>query len=236
MALLASLLALFAIAAPPQPVGPPGPWTLAFNDEFTGTAINTAKWDANWYHDGATQNNVPTYARNARVYNGQLWLRLANENGKITGASVNTQGNKGFQVKPGMYAEARVLFAGSSTCDIYNWPAWWISGVPWPSAGEHDIAEGLGCKLTVNYHSPTGAYNQGTPTGGPWGNAFHTFGVHRKAASADVYWDGRLVRTYPTSDNGGGENLIFNVGKSGTAHTGWLNGIRVDWVRVWTPG
>jgi hypothetical protein len=212
-----------------------GTWSLAFQDEFNGTSLDTAKWDANWYVEGGSQNGVPTYARNVSVANGELALQLANENGTITGASVNTQGNNGYKVMPGEYAEARVYFPGvDGTQAIYNFPAWWISGTPWPSGGEHDIAEGLGGDLTVNYHSPSGSHNQGTIPG-DWNNAYHTYGVHRKTTSADVYWDGQLVKSYATDDNSSGENLIVNIGKSGsrTAVTGAAGAVRVDYVRVW---
>jgi hypothetical protein len=221
--------------ATPVPNGPPGAWTLGFQDEFNGSTLDTAKWDPHWYLEGGSQNNTPTYARNVTVANGELVLRLANEGGTITGASVNTQGNDGYQVMPGEYAEARVYFPGEDVSQpIYNFPAWWISGTPWPSAGEHDIAEGLGGNLTVNYHSPSGSHNQGTIPG-DWNNAFHTYGVHRKATSADVYWDGKFVKSYQTDDNGGGENLILNIGRSSsrTPVTGAAGAVRVDYVRAW---
>ena len=131
----------------------------------------------------------------------------------------------------GSYSEARVYFPGNGT-SLYNWPAWWTSGPNWPAAGEHDIAEVLGGKLTVNYHSPSGAHNQGAVTGN-WGNAFHVYGVYRKASSADVYWDGVLVKSYPTDDNGAGQSLLLNVGAGSPAAYGTASQVKVDYVRVW---
>jgi hypothetical protein len=138
----------------------------------------------------------------------------------------------GYKFPVGAYAEARVFFPGDGRT-VYNWPGWWISGPDWPAAGEHDIAEGLG-SLTVNYHSPSGAHNQGSVPG-TWSNAFHTYGVHRKATSADVYWDGVLVKSYPTDDNGAGHSLLLNVGihSSGGNVYGTAGLVRVDYVRVW---
>jgi hypothetical protein len=215
----------------PMPNGPAGPWTLAFDDEFNGTALDTSKWAPHWFVEGGNQNNVGTYASNVSVANGNLMLRLASA---TSGASVNTESNSGYAVRVGGYAEARVYFPGSSTEPIYNFPAWWISGNPWPAGGEHDIAEGLGGDLTVNYHSPSGSHNQGAVPG-TWDNAFHTYGVYRKASSADVYWDGKLVKSYPTDDNAAGEYLILNVGASGSraAVTGAAGAIKVDYVRAW---
>lgn len=216
----------------PVPVGVGGAWTLVFDDEFDGTSLDTTKWDPHWFDEGAKQNNVGTYAENVAVAGGNLVLTLASAS---SGASVNTQSNDGFAVQIGMYAEARVSFPGDGD-KLYNWPAWWISGRPWPSAGEHDIAEVLGGKLTVNYHSPSGAHNQGAVPGS-WANAFHVYGIHRKAATADVYWDGELVKSYATDDNGDGQYLIFNVGHDTSARAAVAYGadsqVKVDYVRVW---
>jgi len=71
--------------------------------------------------------------------------------------------------------------------------------------GENDAAEGLGT-VTVNYHSLSGAYNQGTIPG-TWPNAFQTYGIHRQAAESDVYWDGVKAAAYLTDDNGDPEAL-----------------------------
>jgi hypothetical protein len=139
-------------------------------------------------------------------------------------------GANGFLLPVGGYAEARVLFPGNGT-SIYNWPAWWTSGPGWPAAGEHDIAEGLG-SLTVNYHSLSGSHNQGVIPG-TWSNAFHVYGLHRKATSADVYWDGRLVKSYSTDDNGGAQSLLLNVGRGNTAVYGTGSQVKVDYVRAW---
>lgn len=214
----------------PVPVGVDGGWTLVFDDEFDGASLDTTKWDPYWYDEGGKMNEVGTYASNVAVSEGHLILTLASA---TSGASVNTQSNKGFAVKVGMYAEARVYFPGNGT-KLYNWPAWWISGTPWPTAGEHDVAEVLNDgDLTINYHSPSGAHNKGTVSG-YWGDAFHVYGIHRKADSADVYWDGKQVESYATDDNGDGQNLIFNLGSGGGVSAyGAASQVKVDYVRVW---
>jgi hypothetical protein len=212
----------------PMPVGLPGPWTMVFDDEFDGTSLDTTKWAPHWYSEGGQMNNVGTYEANVAVSGGNLVLTLASS---TSGALINTESNKGFAVQVGMFAEARVYFPGDGT-NVYNWDAWWISGNPWPNGGEHDIAEVLGGKLTENYHSPSGAHNHGTVPG-YWGNAFHVYGIHRNASSADVYWDGTLVKSYPTDDDGAGEYLILNVGNNGVAAYGAASQMKVDYVRVW---
>ena len=216
------------------PTGPAGLWSMVFDDEFNGTGLDTTKWSPNWYRDGGVQNDVPTYASNVQVTGGNLVLTLA---GTDSGASVNTnpdsvQNGPGFSLGVGNYVEARISFPGDGT-DIYNWPAWWASGPNWPSSGEHDIAEGLD-QLTVNYHSPSGAHNQGVIPG-VWSNQFHTYGLYRGNGYADVYWDGQKVKTYSTDDNSGGQGLILNVGRGGRTVTGAASAVKVDWVRAYQP-
>ena len=228
--LVGTLLGTAGLAAPAAVAGPSGPsgsWTNTFDEEFNGTALDTSKWMPNWYGEGGVMNDVGTYAANVSEGGGHLTLTLAGPN---SGALIGSDVPGGHKVAVGEYVEASVLFPGNGT-SIDNWPAWWTSSPNWPAAGEHDIAEGLG-SLTVNYHSPSGPHNQGTIPGN-WSNAYHTYGVLRAADHADVYWDGQLVKSYPTDDNGQPEQLIFNVGGSGS--TGGSQ-MLVDWVRAWSPG
>jgi hypothetical protein len=216
--------------AAPVPLGVPGSWTLAFNDEFSGTGLDLTKWSP---MNGRRMNNVTTSGSNVAVSGGNLILTLASAtSGAFISTSHSDGAGVGYQLPVGAYAEARVFFPGDGRT-IYNWPGWWTSGPNWPDAGEHDIAEGLE-SLTVNYHSPSGAHNQGSVPG-TWSNAFHTYGLHRKATSADVYWDGVLVKSYPTDDNGAGQSLLLNVGShsSGGNVFGAAGQVRVDYVRVW---
>lgn len=212
-----------------MPSGVAGNWSLTFDDEFNGSSLDTSRWSA---MEGNTVNNVTTHASNVSVSGGNLVLTLASS---TSGAEVSSgpgdgAGSNGYYLPIGGYAEARVYFPGSGST-IYNWPAWWTSGANWPSAGEHDIAEGLGT-MTTNYHSPSGAHNFGTISG-TWSNAFHTYGIYRKATSADVYYDGTLVKSYSTDDNSVGHSLLLNVGSGNTAVYGTGSQVKVDYVRVW---
>ena len=80
----------------------------------------------------------------------------------------------------------------------------------------------------------SGAHNQGTIPG-TWSNAFHVYGALRKASSTDVYWDGALVKSYATDDNGQGEELLVNVGNGNTHVYGTGSRVLVDYVRVFAP-
>ena len=138
----------------------------------------------------------------------------------------------GFQYRTGI-VEARIWFPGDGV-HCYNWPAWWTTGQSWPTNGEHDIAEVLRGNMTVNYHSSSGSHNQGAVPG-YWCGGFHTYAVHRKVGSADVYYDGVRVKSYPTDDGNAPHYLVINVGVSNKRYPayGAASQIRVDYVRAW---
>jgi beta-glucanase (GH16 family) len=206
------------------PVGLTGRWRLAFDDEFDGRALNQAVWDP---HIGWTnQNHVTDSLANLSVRGGHAIFRLASP---TSGAEVETSH---FSLRVGEYAEARIKFAGNGQT-IYNWPAWWISGPRWPAAGENDIAEGLG-QLTINYHSPLGGLETGT-VAGVWARGFHTYGILRGRYFSHVYWDGRLVRTYRTHDDGQPQMLLLTMGAANVIRTGAAGQMVVDYVRAWRP-
>jgi len=213
-----------------------------FQDEFNGTTLDSQNWIA---QDPRDMNNVITRAKNASVSGGELKLQLNQESdGTITGAVVTTQREWGgptnsYLLPVGSYVEARMFFPGSGTEDIYNWPAWWTYAEPWSESGEHDIAEGLGGDMTSNYHYTANGADVSDNKGiaGVWGNAWHTYGMYRKASSADIYFDGVLVRSYATHDTGAPHALLFNIGasRSRAAVTGPACQVKVDYVRAWRP-
>ncbi len=88
----------------------------------------------------------------------------------------------------------------------------------------------------MNYHSPSGAHNQGVVPG-VWSDDFHLYGIHRRADRADVYWDGQLVKSYPTDDNREGHRLLLNVGvrRDGVTVYGTGSEVSVDYVRAYRP-
>ena len=199
-----------------------------FDDEFNGNALNQDTWDA---RDGWTgQNNVTAQLSNVSVGGGDLVMQLASAD---SGAEIATNN---FSLAVGEYAEARIKFAGNGS-RIDNWPAWWTSGPNWPADGEHDIAEGVGGSLTINYHGSAGTLNTGSVRG-VWSGGFHTYGIYRGVLYSRVFWDGRLVRTYRTDDDGAPEMLLFTMGYGGngsTAYTGASGEMVVDYVRAWAP-
>lgn len=228
---VAPAAAQLASSGAPMPNGVPGNWTMTFADDFNGAGLDTAKWSNCWFSPGCgTMNKVATSPSNVSVANGNLVLSLSSA---TTGGLVSTNpkggAGTGFQFTTG-YVEARIKFPGNAN-GIYNWPAFWTTGQSWPATGENDIAEALKAQMTVNYHSSSGAQNQGG-VGGNWANDYHTFGLHRMANSADVYFDGVKVKSYPTNDGNAPHYLVLNVGASSTNPAyGPQSQMMVDYVR-----
>jgi Phosphoesterase family len=206
---------------------------LSFQDEFSGSSIDLAKWvNGDWY--GSNMNNVAIIP--ATVAGGYALFTLPDSG---HGSLIHTGGSGGnFSFHTG-YVEARINFPGPDNNHSYNWPAWWTTGIPadgsWPAGGENDIAEGDGTSLMINYHGPGSSSTNG-PDPGPAGftNGFHVFGLHRKVGSCDVIWDGVIQRTYATADGEALQELVMNVGNGNTAMYGAGSTIQVDYVRAWT--
>ena len=50
-----------------QPTGVPGNWTPAFDEEFTGSSLDTTYWEPYWY-SGSALNKVTTSPSNVAPY------------------------------------------------------------------------------------------------------------------------------------------------------------------------
>ena len=223
-----------------QPVGDPlgRNWTGVLDDEFNGTSIDTSKWVA---LNGWGNNNVTSNAKNCTESGGNLILALPGDgtgcdlySSKRYGAGVNAH-----DLLVGDYVEARIWFPGpgsAPTSTIDNWPAFWAyDGSGNWNAGEIDIAEALG-HMEANYHSTSVNLNLNPP--GNWANSWHVFGVYRAATQDQIFYDGALVGTFATSDNGGPESIMFTSGRTNAccgapSVTGPAANVLVDWVREW---
>jgi beta-glucanase (GH16 family) len=210
-----------------SPNGIPGNWTLAFDDEFTGTSLDTSKW----FVESGTQEGVQSNASNIIMQNPGVALQLANSNSGVQMLTAS------YTLPVGGCCEAKIWFPGPGSSpgnSIYNWPAWWTSGSNWPAGGEIDIAEGGG-SLTCNYHSSSGANNGPDPgPSGNWSNSWHTYGMLRTSSLVSWYYDGTVVRTLRPNDNGAGHNLFLDVGAGNQSAYGSASLVKVAYVRAWT--
>ena len=225
-----------------QPVGDPlgRNWTAIFDDEFNGTSIDASRWVG---LNGWSNNNVTSNAKNCTESGGNLILALP---GDGTGCDLYSSttygaGANAHSLLVGDYLEARIWFPGpgsSPTSTIDNWPAFWAyDGSGNWNAGENDIAEALG-SMEYNYHGSSGCRNINLRPPGNWGNSWHVYGVYRTATQVQVFYDGVLVGTQTTCDNGGPEPIMFTSGASNAccgapSVYGAAANVLVDWVREW---
>ncbi len=155
----------------PQPEGPPpGSWSMTFDDEFTGTSLNTAVWSKGMLWDAVINNEWEGYVpENVTVANGLCTIKVE----KRTVQNTDMYGNKGQTMNYASgclqtfgkftqaygYFEARIRTAtGPGT-----WPAFWmdpdrgsasgsartvvgdpiVNGTDWGEGTEIDILESM---------------------------------------------------------------------------------------------
>lgn len=239
----------------PQPVGVGGSLRLVFSDEFAGTSLDLSKWRPNWLAGSDHAITKPINSAELSCYDpaqvsvGGGHLRLAAARRSCTdntGRSYNYASglvqsySKGGQWQYGVY-EARVYLPGTASGHIYNWPAFWLNGVPsvpWPVGGEIDVMEGLEGSAGWTYHKGTSADadTQKSPTTHPAGNfvGWHTFTTEWSPGSLTFYYDGVKVGSWASNVTTTPQYLILNYGVGGWG--GDLNvpqTMLVDYVRVW---
>ena len=226
----------------PQPNGPPGAWSIAFEDEFTGDTLDLTRWA---YLNGNEINGTPCLgtASCTTVSGGYLYLTVASatEGAYISSSPSDGAGVNGWDVPVGGCVEARMYVPGPSGAYSYNWGGYFISGQDWPANGEIDIVETNGGEygIDVNYHYESGGEErQSGPFNPPgeWCNSWHTYTAVRGTSTVSFYFDGVLVKEWPTDDAGGGMSILPNNGAGNTSAYGIGNAIMVDYVRAWVPG
>lgn len=228
--------------AGPVPSGAPGNWTLAWSDEFTGTALDATKWSTGWFGTGVTvpvggtAESAAYDPAQVSVAGGYLNLTTKTSSATVGGHTypyrsglVSTNGK--YQFTYG-FAEARInaLSTIPSGTAIANWPAFWTDGQSWPEDGEIDIMEGISGQAQYHAHSPSGGPGAAVP-----GNftGWHTYGVDWEAGLLTFYYDGKVVGTLPydrTSPN----YLILNYAMGGGNPIVSGAQMQVDYVRVWS--
>ena len=221
------------------PIGVPGSWHSIFDDEFTGTALDTSKWSTGWLSPGITapvgSSELECYDPNqVTVANGELDLNLISK-AERCGSSrpyasgmVNTNGKFSYTYGD---LEARVWLPGTGA--ISDWPAVWTDGQSWPADGELDVMEGLSGQACWHFHDTQGgpgACSSATVTGG-----WHTFGADWEPGTVTYYYDGKPVATINSGITSSPMYVILNlaVDKSNSGPLQAPATMRVDYVRVW---
>jgi beta-glucanase (GH16 family) len=235
----------------PAPAG----WTLAWQDEFNGTALDTSKWNIEVNGDGGGNNELQYYTarpENVRVTGGNLVIEARKEayGGKqYTSGRITTQ-NKASWTFGRMEARIKIP-TGKGT-----WPAFWmlgnaISSVGWPAGGEIDIMEHINTEAfihgTIHWADQNNNHaSYGNPSGNLDFSQYHVYAVEWDTSAIRWYVDG--VK-YNEANIAGGINgtsefqspffLLFNLAVGGDwpggpdASTVFPNQMLVDYVRVY---
>jgi beta-glucanase (GH16 family) len=184
-------------------------WNLVWDDEFSGTAIDTNHWTfETGNHGGWGNNELEFYTGrlgNAYVSNGVLHIvaRRESTNGcTYTSARMKSAGL--FSQKYGRF-EFRAKFPQGKG----YWPALWLMPQDsayggWPECGEIDIVENKGdypavVQGTIHYSGADGRHLQSTdlytfaPANGA--NNFHTYTLEWTTNSISWFVDHDLYET-----------------------------------------
>lgn len=156
MALFAALLGAAHIAAtqgactsaPSAATAAPGTWEIAWEDDFSGTELNTTNWTPSNYSQVISQydgHSALFIADRVTVADGALVITTVYDPRTLDGVAYNfTSGWVDSQHKRNM---TRGRFEASMRMPVANasgaWPAWWLlpEGLCWPVGTEIDIVE-----------------------------------------------------------------------------------------------
>ena len=234
-------------------------YSLAWSDEFNGTALDETAWSFETGNSGWGNNELENYtsrSNNLTLQDGKLIIHALKENyggSSYTSARIKTQGKKEF--KFGRIDIRAILPKGKGV-----WPALWMLGsninsAGWPACGETDIMELLGqepAKIYGTLHygtSPSDHGSKGTNyilSSGNFSDQFHVFSLEWKQDQIKILVDDNLYLTVNNTDIGSYSYpfnapffFIFNVAVGGNwpgnpdASTYFPQWMIVDYVRVY---
>lgn len=221
--------------------GPPpatGAWSLAFDDEFNGSRLNSSLWSS-CYDWGCVNTGNPEsewyQAQNISVKGGNAIItsKVQGAHGKpYTSDLIQTNGHFSFRYG---YAAIRVHLPSGTG----SWPAFWMLPTNLSFPPEIDIFESWGTHLSTIMSGVHYANNGDAnilvrvPA---LHSGYHTFAVDWEPHSLAWYVDG--VKTYSlTLSISSTMYLIANVAQLKTpavnGDSGYPSTMSVDYVRVW---
>ena len=218
-------------------------WGLIFADEFSGTALDTMKWNYN-YPWGPTYNHEAyMLPQNVSISNGQLLETAYRESyggQSFTSGAINSSGK--FNLTQGYIEGCFKMPATEGT-----WPVFCALQDGWPP--EIDIIEvpAVGTNYWASYHYGADlAHHKWSEwninTGQQLSQGFHTFGVEWNSNYLKFYFDGAVQQqvsdTVANISQSQNMYLLINLAIGGRAGTPPLDEIfpttlQCDWIRVW---
>ncbi|WP_042377267.1 glycoside hydrolase family 16 protein [Streptacidiphilus melanogenes] len=235
----AVLPALLLVAAAPAAGTRPGvralpDWHLVLDDEFDGTALDTAIWRPGWFGSGLTgpvsSSEKQGYdSANVTESGGRLRLALTAEHGALVSSNPHDgRASGGFEFTGPALVEARIRTPGTTSVAVDNWPAFWSDGQRYPADGEIDTMEGLNGRLCFHVHDGTGAPGACTSLRPGW----HVYASYWNPDDRTVtfYYDGYTLAQEPFTNGGAAQYLVLDNTSSTTPVPQTM---LVDWLRVW---
>jgi beta-glucanase (GH16 family) len=233
-------------------------WRLSWHDEFDGTSLNNANWEALDRQD--SYNNEKQYYRpeQVTVADGNLQITATNQ------PLANKNYRSGLITSKALYGPGRFEARIDLPTTQGMWPAFWLNPnqVQWPTGGEIDILENRGSQPNLTssaFHwqkdpGPCCGQHQyvfheytATEDGAPvdFHAGFHTYAVEWRDTQIRFYVDGNLHFTVNENSNMSdanfqtAKNIILNLAIGGdfggdpNGSTVWPQTMLVDYVRVW---
>ena len=217
-------------------------WVLTFNDEFSGTELDSNVWTARDENPGHILSS--RHPENAEVHDGALYLMTKYES-KVEGknwTTANVLADKGAFAQEYGYWECRYKF--TETSGINN--SFWIYTDVWGMKGyEIDVCEGHYMnKINNTYHEYTIGNNESTSHSKrstveyDLSADFHTYAVEWTPDTLKFYFDGELTYEQQVYHESGWKSFA----RLSTAVLSWAGTITqeadgtaqiVDYVRVW---
>jgi Putative Ig domain len=234
---------IIAPSGSPVPLYPPpgGVGSLLFNADFS-TLSNQAGAGPMFKSTTGSHNNGGTGTDSeVNIVGGQLVLTQHTSTiGQVTCDNQGTYpepSDGGFDYLYG-YLECQLVVPTA------GWWAVWISGDPWPTRSEFDIAENLSANnVSSNVHyGTTPGVQSGVWSGGTWPNnpsigSTITIGCEWKSGTYTSYNAGVLQKTVNSGANDGGgviqvasaaNYILLTNGSAPTASS-----LKINYVRVW---
>ncbi len=234
-------------------------YRLVWQDEFNGTALDTANWNYETGGDGWGNNELEYYkagSGNAYLQSGNLVIEAKKEtmgNRNYTSARITTENKKTFTY-------GRYDMRAKLPVQTGMWPALWMLGTDirtagWPHCGELDIMELIGKTPSTVYgtlhweadnKSPAKLGKQYNLGSGNFSDSFHLFSLIWEPGSYRILVDNTEFYTGTSADITASYNpfahpffFIFNVAVGGDwpgppdASTVFPQKMLVDYVRVY---
>ncbi|KAJ9454153.1 Glucan endo-1 [Diplonema papillatum] len=211
-------------------------WQLVWSDEFSGTSIDSDKWNHEVNCNGGGNNEQQCYtssSSNSWVSNGVLTIKAMPATGQTlpySSARLNSKNNGDWTY--GKF-EARIQLPSGQG----SWPAFWMLPTDndygtWPLSGEIDIMEAVNLKVggernvhgTLHYGNPwpNNGYTGTTyllPNGANPADGYHTYTVEWEEGEIRWYVDGTHYQTQQRST----ANYDSNGNPVSLKHRGWFH-------------